>query len=606
MSGVIVYWLYQLRRKFWLLKLKNSDRAWRFTEKFPRFPSRRETFLLKRTNYYYKRYLSTDNPNFLNYAIEDLTQFLTSQEEPSTLNFVHLLGWAGSTDIKIQKILIRSSLEIVEVKINKKREDVAAFYNSKKFMKSGFEAVVKIIDEHELVHLEIFTKDGAPCHLTMNNCTNGVSVEHHNASISVGSIDSCEIIRTSILGKRALSCGVDLINLAELLISMSKLQECALVLALLEPIPAASDRRIDRARFVVGEHHKSKQSYELENLRVQHLDPGGIDKSPVVKCHIGHNIIVNFGSLLTSSDNSFLIADKGSRPEFEFVAGQHDFVVGSHMRLHEVQVPARSLPSQKIDKAVSLLGRNPENYFHSLIEYLPRYFTAMNSDALDEHFFLLNSELPSTVKFAAESLIPHERIKYVTKQDTLLVSELIIPTFHTQTFDSTVIPWEYSGLMNWEPIEQFSQRMIELHLGPNQRQKNLFAIRKGGLRSIPNVDMLIDIAENEGFDIVDLSALSFVEQVNRLHYCERAIIPGGAGLSGMIFMRPQSSVLTLATFDQQRLGTYHALAAGAHLELNYLLGIPTIAPGEAPFRMKEIHSPFVISPKEFKRAIRAM
>ena len=98
--------------------------------------------------------------------------------------------------------------------------------------------------------------------------------------------------------------------------------------------------------------------------------------------------------------------------------------------------------------------------------------------------------------------------------------------------------------------------------------------------------------------------MTFVEQLNRFYWSQKVVIPGGAGLSGMIFMRPGSSVLTLATAAQERLGSYKAISAHAKINLDYLLGSSCIADGESSFKMNRIHAPFVISPREFRKAIR--
>ena len=288
------------------------------------------------------------------------------------------------------------------------------------------------------------------------------------------------------------------------------------------------------------------------------------------------------------------------------MSGQWETAIGSNARLHEVQVASHSLPNLQIERAVSLLGRNPENYFHSLIEYLPRYFTAKNSEYLKDHLFLLNSESPATIKFAAESLIPKERIKYISKKDSIFAKELLIPTLHTQTYDSTHIPWEYSGQMDWRPIEQFSQWMLDLHLGGEPKCPDVFAIRTSGLRSIPNAKKLIRIAQDEGFEILDLTKLTFVEQLTRLYWSRRVVIPGGSGLAGMIFMRPGTSVLTLATAEQEELGSYKAIARNARVELKYLLGHPVVSPQGQQRRMNQIHSSFVIAPSQFKKSLRSL
>jgi capsular polysaccharide biosynthesis protein len=518
-------------------------------------------------------------------------------------------GWAASADIRIRHIEISSSMGTKRVRVNKKRHDVFSHYGSKKYLRSGFEASVVVIDERESIQVRVKTKSNSFCSLNIKEVDTTLVNNQYIDGIHVGSVDSCKRLQTSGPGSfvhLAKAVEVNLINIAEILLAMSYIQECSEVMNSISEIPAIADRRVDRIRFVIDSFSDTSHPSKQEVLKMTLLDAGGLDKTPMSRCVTESDAHIHSGSLLISGGGRFLVADRAARPEFDFVSGQWEIAIGSHIHLGKVQIVSEPAPTENLERAVSLLGRNPENYFHSLIEYLPRYFTAMNSGLVKDHLFLLNSESPPTIKFAAESFIPQSSIRYISKNDLIKVKELLVPTFHTQTYDSTQIPWEYSGLMDWAPIEQFSRRMLELHLGPEEKYPDFFAVRAGGLRAIPNVKRLIRIAEEEGFEILDLSSLSFVEQLNRMYWSRKMIIPGGAGLAGMIFMQPGTSVLTLATAEQKELGTYRAIAGHAKVDLNYLLGVSTVAFGEAPFRMNQIHAPFVISPKEFRKAIRAM
>ena len=600
---------HRLRHQVWNLRLTLIRIAWNCFEFIPRSAERRQIFFLKRADFNFKSYLSTESLVFFNCALEDLDYCLRKHRDAPYTNTVQLSGWAASTSEKVRSIEIVSALETLNIKPRIKRSDVAAFYGSKKLLRSGFKVCVKVLDQNETVHIKVIANSDYSCGLTINKIAEGVVSNHSEPTLLVGSVDECSRTKQSGISLLALKANLsdaNLMNLSEVLIAMSRYEDAESFIHLLNHIPFGVDRRLDRARYAVNSEHNSEHQSVFEVLRSEQLDAGALDKKPQAECVIANDVLVYSGSLLVNNRNKFLIADRAARPDFDFVSGQWELAIGSRTRLNEVQVPRRPPPNEQIDQAVSLLGRNAENYFHSLIEYLPRYFTAKDSGLLTQHLFLLNSESPATIKFAAESLIPPDLIRYVSKQDVLQVRELLVPTFHTQTYDSTNIPWEFSGKMDWRPIKQFAERMIELHLGPEQRQNDFFAIRSGGLRSIPNADRLIRIAQDEGFEILDLSKLTFVEQLNRLYWSRRAVIPGGAGLAGMIFMRPENSVLTLATEEQKELGTYRALARKADVQLQYLLGTPTIAPGQAAFRMNEIHSPFIISPKHFKKTLQEM
>jgi capsular polysaccharide biosynthesis protein len=606
-SSLIFY--YSARQKLWKNRLAIADTFWKSNQIHPMSKLRQEVFLLKRADRNYSRYLSTDDSSFLADALNDMEFVINLANRKPLVHSILISGWAASADIRIRHIEICSSMGTKRVRVNKKRHDVFSHYGLRKYLRSGFEASVVVADERETIQVKVTTKSDYSCSLNIKEADTALVVNQYIDGTHVGSIDSCKRLQISGPGSfvhLAKSAKVNLINIAEILLAMSRLEECSKAIDLVSDVPPGADRRIDRIRFVVQPFLNLVQASGYEVLDVRQLDSGGLSRAPSTTCVSEREVLIQTGSLLIDKEGRFLVADRAARPEFDFVSGQWEIALGSNTRLQEVQVMQRQAPTETLSSAVSLLGRNPENYFHSLIEYLPRYFTAMESGLVKDHVFLLNSESPPTIKFAAESFIPQSSIRYVSKDDSIQVKELLVPTFHTQTYDSTQIPWEYSGLMDWAPIEQFSRRMLELHLGPEEKYPDFFAVRAGGLRAIPNVKRLIRIAEEEGFEILDLSSLSFVEQLNRMYWSRKMIIPGGAGLAGMIFMQPGTSVLTLATAEQKELGTYRAIAEHAKVDLNYLLGVSTVAFGEAPFRMNQIHAPFVISPKEFRKAIRAM
>ncbi len=597
------------RKKFWKHKLSIADLLWGLRPIYPTSEYQRQVFFLKRAVRNYSRYLSTDGYIFLNRAIEDLDLVFAIEDKKPLVHSVRISGWAASTSVQIKCVELRSSLDSKKIRTNKKRYDVSSYYGSRKLLRSGFSASIDVADEQEIIQVSIHTSSNHLCSLSIKEPENCIAVNQYIDGTHVGSIDRCERFQASgpgSIARVAQNSGVNFIHLAEILISMCRIEECANLIRLINDVPSGADRRIDRVRYVVEPFLEQINESGYEVLETRQLDSGGLNKAPKALCVPEKEVLIQSGSLLIDEENRFLVVDRAARPEFDFVSAQWEIALGSHARLQEVQIAQRKAPTETIENAVSLLGRNPENYFHSLIEYLPRYFTATDSGLVNDHLFLLNSESPQTIKFAAESLISRSSIRYVSKNDSIQVRELLIPTFHTQTYDFTKIPWEYSGLMDWTPIEQFSRRMIELHLGPEEKYRDFFAVRAGGLRAIPNVKRLMRIAEEEGFEILDLSTLSFVEQLNRMYWSQRMIIPGGAGLAGMIFMQPGASVLTLATAEQKELGTYRAIADHAKVDLKYLLGVSTVAIGEAPFRMNQIHAPFVISPKEFRKAIREM
>jgi hypothetical protein len=101
------------------------------------------------------------------------------------------------------------------------------------------------------------------------------------------------------------------------------------------------------------------------------VSTGGPNHLPQPSISRIHNADV-FGGDLVIAENALMRLDAAANPAFTFVSGQWNRVVGTHSNLTRTAVRVPDGTSQAIDKGLLLTNRSDTNWYHWLIETLPK------------------------------------------------------------------------------------------------------------------------------------------------------------------------------------------------------------------------------------------
>jgi len=232
-------------------------------------------------------------------------------------------------------------------------------------------------------------------------------------------------------------------------------------------------------------------------------------------------------------------------------------------------VPKKTL---KIDRCVLLTARGASNYFHWLIEVIPKLHL------LDEHGkyknmpLVIEANMPKQHYELLKNIIGNKRKILLADIDThYIVKHAVIPSrLSSLVFDyQPDCRIEYDDFrFNPIAIQYLRKRLLKGDASNNKRR--LYLTRKGSkIRSLVNEQEIEDLFKQYGFEIVYPGKLNFNEQLGLFSSAEIIAGPSGAAFSNIVFAPKNCKVMLFTQHGENTHVIYHALANAAGLEMFY-------------------------------------
>lgn len=310
------------------------------------------------------------------------------------------------------------------------------------------------------------------------------------------------------------------------------------------------------------------------------------------------NVSVTNGGVLLMEE-SFIDWDAAQNPSLDFVAGNHNSVIGSTANTGMCFV--RNVKSgEKIETAILLGSRVDSNWFHFLIETLPR-------------LVWLNDTVPSAVPVVVSSRIPNtalEALKLVTEREVKLVDVNQLTSVKRAFVPGpTVYHPDSQFLWNREDvIEVHTDALLEIRtkilaqVRPVSLAKKTYWFRNGSLRVVRNERVIRRELARSGFRVESPSELSFEDQIRSIYESATLVTQGGAAMSNFIFAKSGAKIVVLVS----TIGTSYPLpqilgsVSGAEI---ILIGGKTRLIRTLRSVLEQSHSSFRINPKALRAAL---
>lgn len=306
--------------------------------------------------------------------------------------------------------------------------------------------------------------------------------------------------------------------------------------------------------------------------------PAEIDKMN----HTTHEVLVEGDKLWTLSDirllkgyqlingDSYLCYEKSASPENKFIAGYFD--ASPSFRLLEespyVKVNIRKYDFQDLDNIFLLSGRCTRNYFHWLIEYMPKlmWFArgAMNEYAnfklaVDEN---MPQQHYQALQYVMKKLsIPNQIIKINPDNHIYNIKKLIVcsnPTFIPDSFEE--FSYADCSALNLDTLAGY--RKILLSNVSNRHDRKIYIARHNfSSRKLVNESDVIDLFVKYGFEIVYPEQYTFEEQMNLFNSSKFIVGASGAAFSNLIFCQPGTVVINFLVDELKEFSLFSNLCA---------------------------------------------
>jgi len=299
------------------------------------------------------------------------------------------------------------------------------------------------------------------------------------------------------------------------------------------------------------------------------------------------------------SEENILNLDSTSSVRQKFIAGIWPYV----NRVYKDQdLTALVLPmnhSKSISEGIYLVGRCDENWYHFLLDTLPRllFFDSISMNVP----LLIRSDIPKTTKEFISKITKREIIE-LEPNASVKVAKLYIRPGRSTVYDVKPpkhVNWtEFSPLvlskMKVKIMDALADESFPITLG------SILITRKSSKRNLLNVESIKKVSLERHIPVYELDQDFFRNQIKIFANANHVISPGGAVLANIIFMKPGSKITVLRGYGNSKLNIWKKLAQISELKYSEIRGVPIYLGFNFSRR---IHSDFYISPRKLRRML---
>jgi len=274
-------------------------------------------------------------------------------------------------------------------------------------------------------------------------------------------------------------------------------------------------------------------------------------------------------------NKTWVLIDSTCSPQLDFVAGHWQFLEQEKVRISTASlVVPRSANRVTLDRAILLMGRVDENWYHLLLDTFPRYLQFQKLDA--DIPVLVRADLPrSSINFL-KKVISH-RLIFVKPEDLISVNSLYFVAGRSTVYDSETIADHLR--VAFSPLSLIKTRelilkQLGLHI-TTDLSNQIYLKRNSRYRNLVNQNAVASKLQKSGYFVIQPDEKFFQDQFQIFSEAKHIVSPGGASLANIIFMKTGSRVTAIRSWRGSDLKLWKKLAEACDIEFDEIIGIPT-------------------------------
>ena len=303
------------------------------------------------------------------------------------------------------------------------------------------------------------------------------------------------------------------------------------------------------------------------------------------------------------SNGELVVIDSTSHPKQEFVAGHWQFIKSFDAEENRCLIRKTTAQTKHMNSAIFLSGRCDENWFHFIIDTVPRVLFV--NDIPIEVPLIIRSDIPENSKAILTAITNRELIE-IEPDEKIEVQNLYVVPGRSSVFDSE--PPKGTFFVEFSPpvLKRLQTLLVnvvielEQNRGIGSSTEKIALIRSSATRNIQNWLTLQTLIENFGFTVHDLNLDFFKDQIKSFSQAKIIVAPGGAAMANIIFMPEGSTVVVLRSWRNSDLELWVKLAEAMNVNCIEVTGIPTYF---GPGKLRRMHSDFYISPRKLRKVL---
>lgn len=216
---------------------------------------------------------------------------------------------------------------------------------------------------------------------------------------------------------------------------------------------------------------------------------------------------------------------------------------------------------------LAVTAEAPGNYYHWLIDLLPRLalLKAVGGGWNSYARVLINGSGAHYERASLAAMgLDANKIVYVDSNDRFQIDSATIPSRDDSS--KAIAPWK---------VRILRELRDSLPNGARESPRRFYISRRSApVRRIINEEKLRPLLEENGFEILELESLPWLEQVQLFSKAEVILAPHGAALANAAFCRPGTLIAEINTRESFK--SYLRLASAGSLRFRFIEAMPQI------------------------------
>lgn len=314
--------------------------------------------------------------------------------------------------------------------------------------------------------------------------------------------------------------------------------------------------------------------------------------------HLADAAVQDGGTVMVG--DSLILYEEAADPQNDFVAGQWNSVFGSRGHPEAALITRKELSEIVIPEGILIAGRSDSNWYHWLIEYLPRVL--LIEPGLSPDIPLLVTPRTPASGIAALRALTDRSLVSINPDRLQKVGLLHVVAPPVQVLDTTRVPWSEGLSLNPAPLRALRKAWGLADL-PIVNGPRVFLSRKSAHRGLLNELDLVDIALANGLEVVEPGAMTFEQQLALFSTASLVVGASGAVMANYLMMSRGSQVLALTSEALTEFVLPAAIAAVAEAGFSYMSGPTSATLAQSGSRNEWMHSDFSIDPSLFSQGL---
>ena len=306
------------------------------------------------------------------------------------------------------------------------------------------------------------------------------------------------------------------------------------------------------------------------------VDPSGDYSSRDCIAFVLRNSCVIARTDFVLSGHSWLHDDQFN-PDFH-ITTLDQFQVGKFDKNKTVKTSLH-IPHRTLEAGINLTASGSGNYAHFINETIPRLLAIDEKALFLEYPLLVDGWIGGRLTEVLAFFNKHGReIIALDAFENVLVENLVHITspsyapqdFHYKNIKNIHREFQNSYIFSREAADRIRQYCLthssQVHttrkygrlIYIKRKKEFIEGVQYNSRRNIVNVDEVELTLHQFGFQFVDVTSLSFIEQVATFSNARVVVSPLGAALTNCVFCKPNATIIGLASYYSDADYTYHA------------------------------------------------